>query len=246
MPDDRGSQHQVDPEADPERRNSAAPREAARALDRSAMGRRFFLADPRSQSGPGRARLAEIAAELADPGAAARWYRRLDLEALAAIAAPHVQLTVLLAGEPPTGGPGRQARQQVRAALEGRGLGWLCDDDARGDHAERAWDALYAAHYGVDDAVAQVECLTQVLAVCRLAELAYSGSDPGRRELADAASARPMVPAEIYRPQRDRRQRPPDQVVQAVAMPVARAELDRVSLDGALDPAALRSGADDT
>ncbi|ADP82759.1 hypothetical protein [Pseudofrankia inefficax] len=241
MPDDRGSQHQVDPD----QAIRASSREAPRPSDRSALGRRFFLADPRAQTGPGRVRLAEIAAELVDPDAARRWYQRLDLEVLGAIATPHGQLTTLLAGEPPAGGAGRGARQRVRAVLEGRGLGWLCDDDERGEHAERAWDALYAAHYGVDDAVGQVECLTQVLAVCRLAELAYSSADIGWRELADAASARPMVPAEIYRPQRDRRQRPPDQVVQAVAMPVARTELDRVALDAALDSAALRSGAEE-
>jgi hypothetical protein len=202
------------------------------------VGRRFFLADPRAQSGPGRVRLAEIAAELVDPDAAARWYRRLDLDVLAVIAAPHGELTALLAGEPR---PGTAGRLQVRAAMEGRGLGWLCDDDQRGEHAERAWDALYAAHYGVADAVAQVERLTQVLAVCRLAELTYSSVEPGWRELADAVAARPMVPAEIYRPQRDRRQRPPDQVVQAVAMPVARTELDRT----ALDPAAFHASTEE-
>lgn len=239
MPDDRGSQHQVDPEQG----IHPSSREAPRSSDRSVLGRRFFLADPRAQTGPGRVRLAEIAAELVDPDAARRWYQRLDLAVLGAIATPHGQLTTLLAGPAPKGGAG--ARQRVRAVLDGRGLGWLCDDDERGEHAERAWDALYAAHYGVDEAVGQVERLTQVLAVCRLAELASSSAETGWRELADAASARPMVPAEIYRPQRDRRQRPPDQVVQAVAMPVARTELDRVALDAALDAAVLRSGGEE-
>jgi len=224
MPGDRGSQHQEDPE----HKSGESPGAGSRPLDRPGVGRRFFLADPRAQSSPGRTRLTEIANELAEPVAAARWFGRLDLAALAAVAAPHGQLTALLVGEPPAGEPGRG---RVRAVLEAHGLGWLCDDDERDEHAERAWDALYAAHYGVAEAVAQVERLTQVLVVCRLAELAYSPAEPRWRELADAAAARPMVPAEIYRPQRARRQRPPEQVVQAVAVPVAAATLDRAALD---------------
>jgi hypothetical protein len=49
-----------------------------------------------------------------------------------------------------------------------------------------------------------------------------------------------MVPAEIYRPQRARRQRPPARVVQAVALPVASAGLQRAALDpAAVGPAAV-------
>ncbi|WP_007516128.1 hypothetical protein [Pseudofrankia saprophytica] len=207
-------------------------------MTRSVVGRRFFLADPRSQTAPGRVRLSEIADELADPAAAVRWYRRLDLGPLTEVAAPHARLAALLSGDPP-GDDADAAGRWVRAELEARGLGWLRDTDQRFAHARRAWDALYAAHHGVAEAVAQVEPMGNALRVCRLGELAYSASEPGWRELADAAAARPMVPAEIYRSQRERRLRPPDQVVQTVAVPLAGGELDRA----ALSPAALTAGA---
>jgi len=194
-------------------------------MTRSVPGRRFFLADPRSQTAPGRVRLADLARELADPAAAARWFHRLDLGPLAAVAAAHGPIERLLAADPPLG-DGDEATRRVRAAFAARGLDWLGDDGARLAHAERAWDALYAAHHGVTDAVDQVEPMGNVLRVCRVAELAYAGSGARWRELGDAAAARPMVPAEIYRSQRERRLRPPPHVVQAVALPAGGGERD--------------------
>ncbi|MDT3442097.1 MULTISPECIES: hypothetical protein [unclassified Pseudofrankia] len=238
MPDDRGPHHQEDPD----HMHGALRRgDGARLMARSVVGRRFFLADPRSQTAPGRTRLTEIADELADPAAAARWYRRLNLGPLVEVAAPHDRIAQLLAGDPPAENAGTAGRR-VRAELEARRLGWLRDNDERLAHAQRAWDGLYAAHHGVAEAVAQVEPLSNVLRVCRLAELAYSASEPDWRELADAAAARPMVPAEIYRSQRERRLRPPDHVVQAVAVPGDGGELG----GPVLSPAALTSCAEET
>ncbi|MBL7496475.1 hypothetical protein I6A84_16495 [Frankia sp. CNm7] len=230
MPDDRGCARQEDPE----HRNGASPSDEARPPERPAVGRRFFLADSRARTSPGRARLTEIGGRLADPASATRWYAALDLAVLADVSAAHGPLAQLLAGEPATE-LGPAASRRVQAVLEARGLGWLGDDGRREEHAQRAWNALYAAHYGVADAVSRVEPLTYALRVCRLAELAYSGDEPGWRELADAAAARPMVPAEIYRARGDRRPRPADAVVRAVAMPVAGGELDAAALAAGRD-----------
>jgi len=225
MPHDSGPHDHEDPD---DRLGALRLGDAARVVTRSVVGRRFFLADPRSQSAPGRARLAEIADELTDPAAAARCYRRMNLGPLAELAAAHGRLAPVLAGVPPVGGA---TGRRIRTELETNGLGWLGDAEARLTHALRAWDALYAAHYGVTEAVAQVEALSQALRVCRLAELAYSDGEPDWRDLADAMAARPMVPAEIYRSRQGHRLRPPEQVVQAVAVPLAGVELDRSALD---------------
>jgi hypothetical protein len=193
------------------------------------MGRRFYLADPRALSAPGRARLSEIAAELADPAAAARWFDALELDLLPTVAAPHDALAELLSN-PPAADHDRITGGRVRAELDRHGLAWLADDARREAHAQRAWDALYTAHAGVVAAVAQVESLTHALRVCRLAELADSGAEPTWRELADAASARPMIPAEIYRAGRARRRPLPEQVAHAVALPVSTSHLDAAEL----------------
>ncbi|MBX6389615.1 MAG: hypothetical protein IRZ08_11575, partial [Frankia sp.] len=163
--------------------------------------RRFFLADPRSATPAGRARLTRIAAILADPPAAARWYQDLAVRSLDWLAADYDGLSRLLSADPP-GGAGAGSPRDVRELLDRHGVSQLPADERQAS-AETAWDALYAAEHDVPGAAGELELATRVLRVCRLAELfdavAGCGELPTWPDLADVIVARPMVPPEIYR-----------------------------------------------